>query len=247
MDVVVLAGGALKGDWSALTDVSERWQLPVHGEAILERVCRAAAPLGELRVVGGPDGIPAGQHFIESLGRGLNAVTTERMMLITADMPDVTTEDLTDVVARTPADAEIAYPIIPLAACEAKYPGVARTSLRLREGIFTGGNVAVMHTESMRRSMAQMEMAYAARKSPVKLAAILGFGTLLRVILGRAAPQTLPIAALERAATRALKSRVRGVITQAAALGTDIDKPEQYAAWLKLNGLPAPQGLRQNS
>jgi hypothetical protein len=105
----------------------------------------------------------------------------------------------------------------------------------------------VMHTESMRRSMAQMELAYVARKSPVKLAAILGFGTLLRVILGRAAPQTLPIAALERAATRALKSRVRGVITQAAALGTDIDKPEQYAAWLKLNGLPAPQGLRQNS
>jgi hypothetical protein len=143
-------------------------------------------------------------------------------------MPDVTTEDLTDVVARTPIDAEIAYPIIPLAACEAKYPGVARTSLRLREGTFTGGNVAVMHTESMRRSMAQMELAYVARKSPVKLAAILGFGTLLRVILGRAAPQTLPI-------------------THAAALGTDMDKPEQYAAWLKLNGLPAPQGLRQNS
>ncbi|HAY14136.1 MAG TPA: NTP transferase domain-containing protein [Fimbriimonadaceae bacterium] len=235
MDVVVLAGGSLKGDWSALTSVTERWQLPVHGEPILDRVCRAAAPIGDLVVVGGPNGLPAGQHFIESLSRGVNAVKSERMMLITADMPDFTTEDLRDVIARTPDDAEIAYPIIPLAACEARYPGVARTSLRLREGTFTGGNVAVMHTASMKRSMAQMEQAYAARKSPVRLAAILGFGTLVRVILGRFAPQTLPIPALERAATRALKSRVRAVITEAAALGTDIDKPEQYAAWLALN------------
>jgi len=201
----------------------------------LDRVCRAAAPIGDLVVVGGPNGLPAGQHFIESLSRGVNAVKSERMMLITADMPDFTTEDLRDVIARTPDDAEIAYPIIPLAACEARYPGVARTSLRLREGTFTGGNVAVMHTASMKRSMAQMEQAYAARKSPVRLAAILGFGTLVRVILGRFAPQTLPIPALERAATRALKSRVRAVITEAAALGTDIDKPEQYAAWLALN------------
>ena len=79
-----------------------------------------------------------------------------------------------------------------------------------------------------------MQQGYDARKSPLKLATIVGLGTLFRLILGKVLPATLPIPALEKAVGKVLQGPVKAIITPYAEIGTDIDSPEQFAELEKL-------------
>ncbi|MCH7945948.1 MAG: hypothetical protein IIC73_08055, partial [Armatimonadetes bacterium] len=124
--------------------------------------------------------------------------------------------------------------------CERRFPGMKRTTLKLREGEFTGGNVALMQTEAMLRALPVMERAYSLRKKPLLLARELGLGVLGRVVLGQMWPQTLPVARLEKAVGRFLGVGVHGVFSGYAELGADLDGAEQYEAFCRLEGTCAP-------
>ena len=60
---------------------------------------------------------------------------------------------------------------------------LVRTALRLRDGEFTGGNLVLVRPRFLLTQNARIAAAYAARKSPVQLARLLGIGTLGRVIV----------------------------------------------------------------
>lgn len=206
---------------------------------MLETVMDAARPLGSLIVVGeAPEGphlqVAPGRSFMESLRNGLDAVSTGTFLLVTADLPCLTTAALEDFVERSDVHAALNYPVIPIGLCEKAFPGMKRTTLKLKDGTYTGGNVALMSTELMQRAMPVLERAYAARKSPGKLAAIVGIGTLARVVLAKVFPKTLSLQSLERTVGRFLGVPVRAIETPFAEIGADIDNLSQYNSLIDL-------------
>ena len=72
------------------------------------------------------------------------------------------------------------------------------------------------------------------RKQPLRLAQIVGFGTLFRVVLGQAFPATLPLSCLEGSVGRFLGVSVHAVVSRFPELGADLDKPGDYEAFSSL-------------
>jgi len=240
LTTVILAGGRLGPEWKAGSDLTFRSELPIRDRRMVDVVIEAVAAWGQPVIVGGPPAlatVEAGASFIESLSRGLSQVTTEQFLLVTADLPFLTAEAVAGFLDGCDAEAMLNYPIIPVDRCEAAYPGMPRTTLKLAEGRFTGGNMSLMRTDLMRRELPKMEEAYALRKRPLALAAMVGYGTLARVLLGQWMPALVPIRSLEAAVTRMLGAQVRGIVVDSPAIGADIDTPEQYAQAQKLIAL----------
>ena len=239
MDIVILAGGRCDDELRKASGADTRAEIEINGARLVDTVLNATRPLGEPILVGGPSGITArqveaGANFCDSLSNGLQQVTTKHFLLVTVDLPCLTTESLIDFIDRCDRSAGLNYPIVPMQDCEAKFPGMRRTTLKLREGEFTGGNVALMEKELMTRALPVMERAYEVRKKPLKLAQTIGLGVLCRVTLGQVWPRTLRLAALERAVGKFLGVPVRGVISRYAELGADLDKAEQYEQFVRL-------------
>ncbi len=240
MDIVVLAGGKCSPELAELGHTEFRATLPIWGTTFVEIVLDAVRSIGEPILVGGPPGlhrrqVPGGENFIGSLKNGLDAVGSANFLLATADLPFLTTDGARDFIQRCDAQAMLNYPIVCADRPDPRFAAIKRTTIRLREGKFTGGNLALIQTELMRTHLPTMESAYAMRKKPLKLAALVGFGTLFKVAAAQVAPPLLGLKSLEIAVARFLGAPVRAIITPYQEIGMDIDNAEQYKA---ICGLP---------
>jgi len=232
---VVLAGGRIPASLAHLS--AHRALLRVRGRLLLDylfaalqaspsiRASTVVAPeeaLAELSALPGTL-TPAGDSLVENMQRGaraLAALQPTHLLFITGDIPLVTPEGIEGYLAASlQSGAALTYPIIPRAVCEQGFPGAKRTFVRIREGVFTGGN-AIFTTESLLTDkQALIQSLYIARKQPLKLARILGLATVLRMLTG-----TLSLPYLERVATRILGAPAAAVITPYAEIGFDVDK-----------------------
>ncbi len=236
MDVVILAGGRCDEALRAATGVDLRADIKVGGRTLTQIVLDATRPFGEPILVGGPLSaaprrVEAGADFCGSLGNGLAQVKTDKFLLVTVDLPCLTNEGLQDFVSNCDPNAGLNFPVVRIEDCEREFPGMKRTTLKLREGTVTGGNVGLMETEAMRRALSVMERAYAMRKKPLKLAQMVGFGVLSRVVLGQVIPGTLPLTRLEKGVGRFLGVKVHAVVSRYPELGADLDKASDYEAF----------------
>lgn len=234
MDIVILAGGKCSPELAEATGVAERAAIRVKGRTCLDIVLEALRPFGDIIVVGGPtaEGVvqtPAGASFIESVRLGLDQARSDRILISTVDVPLLTKASVQDFIRDCDPNA-LNYPIIRAEDCERAFPGMKRTTLRLREGEFTGGNLTLVPTEVMRNALPVLERSYEARKSPLKLASIVGYGTLGRLIWGRFNPRSLSIPVLENAVAQFLKVPVHAVISAHPEIGADVDNLEQLRA-----------------
>lgn len=236
MDVVILAGGKCTPELEALGGTPYRAMLPFHGRPMVEIVRNATSFLGPPIIVGGPPGMSdrqttPGETFIESLNLGLNEVKTKTFLLATSDLPFITEVAIKDFIDRCTDNATIYYPIINVnTIIDPRYVGLKRTTLRLQEGRFTGGNIAIINADLIRKVLPLMQQAYDARKSPVQLAKMIGLETLAQVLIGQVCPQVLSIKKLERAIERFLKEPVKAIVTPYAEVGIDVDNAEHYKA-----------------
>lgn len=236
---MILAGGKCEPELAAHTGVEFRADVPFGERTMAQIVLDAVAPLGDPILVGGRPGmatrqVEGGASFVQSLSRGLSAVTSETFLLATADLPCLTTAACEDFVRQSDPAAALNYPVISQTDCEREFPGMKRTTLSLREGTFTGGNLGYMRTDLMRQAMPTLEKAYAYRKSPLKLASLVGFGTLGRVLLARLVPQSLSLSVLEKKVGGFLGVRVHAVVSKYAEIGADIDNLSQYKSLIDL-------------
>ena len=243
---VILAGGKSKPDMIALTGQSNRALVVVNGRTLLECVTDAlhgAPEVGPLCVVGDmpPDNrytvLPDGGDFVANVTAGAFAHPDAPLLLVaTSDLPFLTAAVVSafvrEGIAHSEATgAEIVYPIVPIAECYAQYPNVKRTSLRLREGVFTGGNLMLVRPQFLITRQQWIAEAYAARKSVPQIARRLGIGAILRLLISqKAAPNLLPLAWLENRISRMIDAPARALICHAPELATDLDKPADFAA-----------------
>ena len=95
-----------------------------------------------------------------------------------------------------------------------------RTYVRLREGTFTGGNLALVAPEALRRGRTVIQQAFLMRKKPIKLARLLGFRFILKFVFNR-----LGLHEIEERAATVLGCTGRAVISPYPEVGIDVDKP----------------------
>jgi len=237
IDAVVLAGGVDRGDIAAETGILHRALLDVAGRPIILRIVaalRGASEVGKVALVAPPPvqaavgdaavdlRVDAGDSFVDNLVRGVDATApgADHLLVLTGDLPLITPAALNDLVRQSLASrADVTYSIIPRDATERAFPGGRRTYARLRDGAFTGGNAVVLSRQfvALRRDL--IGRLYAARKNPLKLAAILGLRFLLGLLTHR-----LTIAELEERASAIVAARVRAVVSSYPELGFDVDK-----------------------
>ena len=247
---VILAGGKAKADMQTLTGQSSRALVTINGKTLLRHVVDALLtggeedrPLGPLAVVGDMPpsedyiGVPDAGDFVANVFAGLAQFADAPYVLIaTSDLPFMTGRVAGDFARGGLAyaqahDSDIVWPIVPVQACYARFPGVKRTALKLSEGEFTGGNLALVRPQFLCAQERRIAGAYAARKSPLKLAAMLGFGTVGRLVLSQKLnPRLLTLPLLEARIGRLLGGKANAYISQDPELATDLDRPSDFKA-----------------
>ncbi len=247
VDVVVLAGGKNSPDMAAATGVENRALTPIGTRTMLDYVVSALAEtpsVGRIFVVGDVPGsdrytaVAGRETLLDNLMAGLAAAgDQERVLISTSDIPFVTAASLEDFIRRAAATgADLCCSYVPLAACIRSYPEMKRTAITLAEGRFTLGNVMLVRPRFLADHQAAIAQAYAARKSPVQMARLLGIGLLIRLLGAQiVSPRFLTTSALEAAVSRVLEgTRAVGICSAYPEIGTDVDKPEDIAVARRL-------------
>lgn len=241
-DAVVLAGGNNSPEMAASSGVTNRALTPLGDRTMLDCVVSAlenAATVQKIFVVGDvPPGenytqIAPGETLMDNLLAGIDASRargeTSRILVSTSDIPFLTPAAVDAFVTLADAaQADFCYPIIPIDLCRATFPQMKRTTLRLREGIFTGGNLMLVNPEYVLNQREIILAAYAARKRVGKIGGMLGWGLLARILIAQAfLPGILTLPMLEAGVARLLGPgcRARAIVTPCPEIGTDIDSP----------------------
>ncbi len=239
-DAVVLGGGDPGDPFAAAHGVALKTQIELAGQAMALYVLQALRDCPQVGRIAYVGPAPVGsEHLIDvrvtdhgtligNLEVGTDALVQSqgdkrghaRVMVITADIPLITANMLSDVLTAAP-DAGLVYPIVRKEDCELAYPGVKRTYARLKDGTFTGGNLFLLDPALITLFLPRLREILAARKQPVKLAALIGPLVLLRLVTGQ-----LSIGQLQQRVGALLGVEARALITKHAAIGTDIDKED---------------------
>lgn len=244
--VVVLAGGKNSAEMQAATGVENRALTPLGSRTMLDYVTTAlhqAHSVGPIYVVGDvpvSDGyyqVPGGETMLDNLMAGLRAAEAtgeqERVLVSTSDIPFLSSESVEDFVRQAlESRADLCCPFVSLALCKKRFPEMKRTAIKLREGQFTLGNIMLVNPHFLLNHQDTIRRAYEARKSPIQMARLLGFGLLGRLVLAQTvSPSLLSIQALENSVSRLIGNGCRavGIETQYPEIGTDVDKPEDVA------------------
>jgi hypothetical protein len=152
------------------------------------------------------------------------------VLCCTGDIPFLTAAAVTDFIGKCrQRDADFYYPIISRQAAESRFPGVRRTYARLRDGVFTGGNLFLVRRAILKDALPKAEGFIRLRKRPVALARLVGFGFLFGYLFGR-----LSIEFAERRVSKLVGYRGAAVISDYPEIGVDVDKVSDLALACRL-------------
>jgi len=237
VNAVVFAGGLNDDELTRITSTRHRALIKFRDSTLIQLILETLGAVPAVRhivVVGDleafsrkfelTDDIEWRQEqgsFLNNLRVGLEALPADQPALLSScDIPlcdSAIFENLLTMAENQ--DADVLYPIIRREVMEKRFPGARRTYVKLAQGTFTGGNAFLAAPRSLLKNMGTMESVLASRKSPLKLASLFGWGTLLKLLFGRAS-----LTELEDRASNVLKVRVKGMPFPHAELGMDIDK-----------------------
>ncbi|MGB9866619.1 MAG: nucleotidyltransferase family protein [Bacillota bacterium] len=235
VDAIVLAGrrndGKLKEaapgcEWEALIDIGQKPMVSYVVEALQGaidgRIC-IVGPRETQAVCNGVYVVPPGPTLVDNILLGLEALPgSQWVLLATCDIPMLTARSVKDFLDRCfQVKADFYYPIVLKEDAESRYPGVKRTYVRTRDGTFTGGNLMLATPAVIRSCARQAEDFIRFRKSPVKLATLVG-----PVFLVKFAFNLLTVAELEHKISSMFNAVGRAVQTPYAEIGVDVDKPD---------------------
>lgn len=238
IDAFVLAGAKNNGRLREISDVNEEALIPIHGRPMLQYVLDALQSsnmIGEI-AVGGPEElrpflpdavtlVPAQGSFSENVQVGAEYYRDkERTLLVTSDIPFLHKEAVEDFLQRC-ADhqADVYYPIVSKEANDQRFPGVTRTYFTIREGVFTGGNMLLIHPQTIIDCAGTVQQVVELRKKPLKMFQLLGPLFILRFLFRR-----LSLPDVEKRVQAIFGVNGKGIISPYPEIGTDVDKPSDW-------------------
>lgn len=232
---VVLAGNSKDGEIIKGKKISNKAFYPINKKPMLHYVLDILLKVKEIEetVVVGPveelkevvDNykvtiIPHQDGIIENVMASKNGWENGRLLIVTSDIPMITTHSIEDFIHQTSkSKAQLFYPIIERKKNEEVFPGVNRTYVTLLDGTYTGGNISIIDVESIEGAAEQGKKLVQLRKSPLRLANFLGWFFLFKLITKR-----LSIEDLENRVSTLLNLKAKAVISPYPQLGTDVDK-----------------------
>lgn len=230
MQAIVLAGQRNHGALRTVSEVLYEGDIPILGRPMLDWVLDGLAnaqSVDRIVVVGpasaarpGVQLVPMREDLFANIMAGLDRIEpTDRILIATGDIP-LLERSVVDAFVRMAPSADLVYPAVPKAAVEALFPDAQRTYVRLREGVFTGGNIFLVDPTILPRVREQAEILLSHRKSPIKLVKDIGMTLLVKFLVGQ-----LSIADAERRIYQLLGVRGRGLIFPYPEVGVDVDKP----------------------
>lgn len=234
LHAVVLAGrrneGALSGEGGAYEALVEIAGQPM--VALVVRALLASQAIGQVVVVGPRQigfedprlsCIDPGADMLHNLRLGAAALPQEgRLLAVTSDIPLLTPAAVDAFLSAAAAEpeADVVYPVIPQEAIRQRFTGMKRTYVRLKDVTVTGGNMMLLSRslvdaiEEVGQRLVQM------RKSPLRLALLLGPLFVARLLLHRVSLAE----AVERASAMfGLKGAA--LVMPWPEIGVDVDKP----------------------
>jgi hypothetical protein len=147
---------------------------------------------------------------------------TTYVLLTSCDVPAVTAEMIDwRVEVGLAAGADFDYVAIERRLMEQRFPGSRRTYTPLRGTQVCGGDINMAHVR-LAKNAAFVERLAAARKSPLRMASLIGWNVLLLFLL-----RQLTIERGEQLVSRNLGIPTRVHLCPYAELGMDVDKPHQ--------------------
>ncbi|NLT94962.1 MAG: NTP transferase domain-containing protein [Clostridia bacterium] len=237
---IVLAGslnnGALKECSSASTEafikIGKKYMVEYVVEALEE-----AEEVGQI-VISGPKKelldlfkekrrlciVEGGPTIIKSLLNALENLDVKdesRILIVTSDIPLITGSIIDDFLKRCSGEeGDVIYPIISKSLNQIKFPGVERTYVKLRDGIYTGGNIFLVNPRIIKPCALKAEEVVMLRKSPLKLANYIGFKYLFKYVFGR-----LSLKDAEERVFQLFNIKGKAIPISFPEIGVDVDKP----------------------
>ncbi len=201
MDAIVTAGGRIRGEFAARGGVTVKALLQVGGRPVIRTVVEALrsvpdverifaiGPESELRSLVGDsvdEIIPEVESGAENFLMGLERCSGDTAVFAASDLPFLTADAIQAFLSICPRDADFCYPILRREQFLGMYPGAHALFVRLKDASYTGGCVFQVRPRALLANRGLIERVFMARKSPLKLASILGWGFILRLVTGTA-------------------------------------------------------------
>jgi len=148
---------------------------------------------------------------------------TQYTLVVSSDIPALTGEMVDWLVTEIEKDpADIYYGVIPREVMEKRYPDSRRTWTHLKGMDVCGADINATHIRMATEHLDMWESLIGTRKSPLKQASIIGFGTLFLML----ARQLTMEDAVRRVCDR-IGIKGKAVVWPWAEAGMDVDKPHQ--------------------
>lgn len=244
MDAIVIAGGIPRpedplyayshGDSKALIDVAGKpmiqWVLDALGDA---------KKVDNVIIIGlsPKSGVSCKKpvYYVSNQGRMLANIVagvdkvlelnrkSKYVLVVSSDIPTLKSEMvdwLVDTCMETKDD--IYYGVCPKDVMEARFPGSKRTYTHLRDMDVCGADINLTHVRMATEHLDLWESLIGSRKSPLKQAGIIGFGTLFALFTRRLTLED----AVSRVCDR-IGIKGRAIVWPYAEPCMDIDKPSQ--------------------
>ena len=244
MDAIVTAGGVpqpgeplyeyTQGISKALLDVAGKPMI----QWVLDALT-AASTIDRVLIMGLPDDsnvvCPKLVSFLPSQGdmvANVRAGVTELMrinpqaehaLLVSSDIPCVTSEMVDWAVKTTlQTDEDAYYNVISRQVMEKRFPASNRSYIKLKDVEVCGADMNVVATRLVTTNDEIWIKLVNSRKNALKQAALLGFDTLLLLLL-----HAITLEAAVKKVTKRLNITGRAILCPYAEVGMDIDKPHQ--------------------
>jgi GTP:adenosylcobinamide-phosphate guanylyltransferase len=244
MDAIVLAGGIPQpkdplytysnGDSKALIDVA--------GKPMVQWVLDALGDSKEVRnviVIGlsSKSGVTCKKplHFLSNQGRMLSNVVagvnksieldkkSKYVLVVSSDIPALKPE-MVDWLIETCRETkdDLYYGVCTREVMEKRFPESRRTYTKLKDVELCGADINVTHVRMATEHLDMWESLIGSRKSPLKQAGIIGFGTLFKLLT-----RQLTLEDAVRRVTARIGIKGRAILWQHAEPCMDVDKPHQ--------------------
>jgi GTP:adenosylcobinamide-phosphate guanylyltransferase len=244
MHAIVTAGGTPRPKEPLYEETQGRYKamLDIGGRPMIQWVLdalSAAAGVDQVVVVGLPvftdlssakplTLLPDEGSMLGNLKAGVDELrkidpTVGKFLAVSSDIPAITSEMVEWMIeAVEESDHEIYYNVIKRSAMEQQFPNSRRSYTHLKELEVCGGDINAVHASIVDPQNPLYQRIVAARKSTVRQASLLGYDTLLLLLLRR-----LSLEDAAELVSKRLGIRGRAILCPFPEIGMDVDKPHQ--------------------
>jgi GTP:adenosylcobinamide-phosphate guanylyltransferase len=244
MHVLITAGGTPQpGEYLFQeTQGKPKALVDVNGKPMIQWVLDAVSGskhVGEIFIVGlsakeklvsrkNPHYIDDQKGALENVIAGVGALvghdlSTDIFLMVSSDIPALTTEMVDWVIDQaTQAYVDIQYFVIHRTDMEKRYPESRRTYTRFQGVQLCSADIFLMRAGKVLNPTSRWQDLLKARKSPLKQAAIIGFDTLLLMLL-----RLITLDKAVQTVTKRLDLTGRVAFTPYPEMGMDVDKDFQ--------------------